>query len=354
MKLTIETSKLQTLINKSSKGAANNKYIDFTTWVNIKLKNNILTFITSDGSNFLYVRENDIQADDFDIIVPVDLFSKLVNKTTSANITLKSDDKSLKVIGNGEHSIPLPMDAEFDDPLEDFELAEKPTKTISKSIIQQMLTINKPSIATTMQNPQNTGYYIKDKVITTDSYRITCLHEDILKEPVLLTRAMVDLLNIIEDEEIEFYLNGKVVVFKSDKYTIYGYTLSGLEQFKIDAIQGLIDMNYNSNCILNKNKILSVLDRMLLFVDVNSSSAIGLEFKEDKITVTNTNNTSYEDIEYIENNNFKSFKCLLNINTLISQLNALNKDEFVFNYGNDNIVKFTVDGITQIMATLNE
>lgn len=349
MKLTIETKILQDLVNKAVKGAANNKYMEFTNWINIKAKDNLLTFITCDGANYFYVK-HPITTDDFDIIVQVKDFASLVRLTTTKEITLTMNDgdKCLTFEGNGEYSIELPADAEFDDPLSEIEL-EEATATISKTLISNMITINKPSIAPTMTNPENTGYYVGDKIITTDTKRITALHENVLEKPILLTKSMVDLLNNIDDDEIDCYIINKQIIFKTDKYAIYGYSLNGIESFKITAINNLIESQIDECAVFNKENIMSALSRILIFVK-NLDNTIILNFKKDYLTISTEDKQSQENVEYVQNTANEESTCKIKIDVLMSQINALNEESFAFYYGNSKYVKLTTDNITQIIA----
>lgn len=351
MKFTIETNVLQELINKASKGAANNKYIDFTNWVNIKAKDNVLTFITSDASNFFYVN-HEVQVEDFDIIVEVALFNSIVNCSTTPTITLSTDenDNCLHIISNGDYTLPFPADAEFDDPLSEIEL-KKPTTTITKEFVNKMINVNKPSIAVTMQNPENTGYYVGDTVVTTDSKRITVLNEKVLKKPVLLQKNMVDLLSVIDEDNIDFYIDKKQIVFKTDKYTLFGYTLSGIEAFKIDAINQLCEEQIDSFVVFNKKDILDTLTRILLFVDIANDPNIILDFSKKELTISTLNKKNKEVVAYTQSEVKDKYSCKIRINTLMSQINSLDEELFTFYIGNDKLVKLTTDSIIQIIAT---
>ena len=89
----IKTNLLQEIVAKSIKGASMNKMIPITSLMGIELKNNILTLMTTDGSNHLRVSEkienDDINVtEDFYTIINADTFSKLVGKTTKEFIEI--------------------------------------------------------------------------------------------------------------------------------------------------------------------------------------------------------------------------------------------------------------------------
>ena len=112
MQLKIQTSKLQEMVTKSIKGASNNKMIPLTSLMEIELKDKTLTLRTTDAANTLSIIAKDIDGEDFHTVVPSEMFSKLVGKITTANITLTVGANSLNVKGNGEYQIELPLDDE--------------------------------------------------------------------------------------------------------------------------------------------------------------------------------------------------------------------------------------------------
>lgn len=58
MKLQIKTTKLQEMLARAIKGASNNKLIPLTSLIAISLKDGELTLITTDATNYLYVRDD--------------------------------------------------------------------------------------------------------------------------------------------------------------------------------------------------------------------------------------------------------------------------------------------------------
>lgn len=359
MKISIETSKFKTLINKAIKGAGKNRFIKYTNYVNIRVKNNVLTLITSDGNNFFYVNE-DVTAEDFDIIVGIEKLAKLINQITAEIITLETKEVTtqeddiaekqyfLQITGNGEYNLELPINEEFDDPMAEFTI-NKAFGAVSTDIISKILTVNKPSLSQDVNKPELRGYYIHDKVITTDRYRFTVLNEKVFKKPVLITNTMMELLGVIDDEEVEIYVDQKVIVVKSDRYSIYGYALALAEEFPVDKMENLFKTEFNNLCVVDKKSIMDTLSRLSLFVDgINNS--VQLDFKADYVKVSVGDN--YENVAYAEANEVTDFSCKVKINYLMSQISTLNEDKFTIKFGNERLIQMSTDSITQMLATL--
>ena len=112
MKLALKTEKLKEMVSRAVKGVGNNKLIPLTSLMAIEVKDNKLTLITTDATNYLYVCEDKIVADDFYVVVDANVFSKLISKMTCENVTLEvsSGIWVLNVKGNGNYKIELPLD----------------------------------------------------------------------------------------------------------------------------------------------------------------------------------------------------------------------------------------------------
>ena len=60
MKLTINAVKLQEMVSRASKGVGNNKLIPITSLNCIEVKDNVLTLITTDATNYLYITDSQV------------------------------------------------------------------------------------------------------------------------------------------------------------------------------------------------------------------------------------------------------------------------------------------------------
>ena len=88
MLLTMTVELLQSMVAKAVKGASCNKMIPLTSLMAIQCKENKLTLITTDATNYLYITEDKIDAEDFYVVVPVEQFSKLISKMTCTSVKL--------------------------------------------------------------------------------------------------------------------------------------------------------------------------------------------------------------------------------------------------------------------------
>ena len=361
MQIKLNTLKLKEMVGKAVKGASLNKMIPLTELMSIKAVNNTLILITTDATNYLYIKEENVECKDFEVVVKVDVFSKLISKMTCETVTLDIEGDRLTVIGNGKYSIELPLDEngaliKYPDPLAEFKNTPEalPCTEINLSTIKLILSTNRAALATTLEVPCYTGYYIGDKIVTTDTYKICATKIPIFENPVLLNPEMVNLLDVMTAEKVRCIWQDNKIVFETPNCVVYGTLLSGIEDFAIGAISNLVDESFDSCCKVSKNELLNVLDRLSLFVGDYDRNEITLTFTEDGIKCMNKQESGTELIKYLDSENFKDYTCTVDIVMLMSQVKAQQADSVEIWYGKPNAIKMVDGNVTQIVALSEE
>lgn len=357
MTLSVKTPIMKELVSRAIKGANQNKLIPLTSLMAIELKEGKLTLLTTDASNYLYVMQDNIAGDEFYVTVQVEQFSRLISKMTCDTITLELDNSVLLVKGNGEYKIELPLDEtgeliKFPSPMDN----ETTDGTdVSLATIKTILNSIKPSLATTMEVPIYTRYYLGDQVIATDSYKISGMNANVLHtDPMLISVETMDLLDVMTCETIQFHKNESALIFTSPDCIVYGHLMDGVEDYPVDSVKQLIDEKFESNCKLDKNALLSVLDRIGLFVSQYDNKCITLIFTEEGMSISSKASTGVELLKYLESENFKPFTCNVDIVVFTQQLKGCTSDTIQLEYGNENTLKWTDKDITQVMALFDD
>ena len=355
MNLKIGTAKLQEMVSRSIKGAGNNKLIPITSLVGITLNGGLLTLTTTDGTNYLYVHADDIDGEDFSITVPVDTFSNLSARMTCDSVSLELKDKCLLVNGNGKYSIELPLEEDgtfitYPNPVAGLKL--KATSSITSATIADILNSVKPALAVTLEEPCYTGYWVGNSVVATDSWKAAQLDVQVLKKPKLISPEMMNLLSVTTAEKVDIYVKDNVLVFYTDDVTVYGSAMSGIEEYAIDSISQLFDVEFVSTCKIAKSQILQLLDRLALFVLPYDKNAVILTFAKDGLHVSSKASSGVETIEYIENTGHKDFVCEIDIDMLVTQIKGQTSDTVTIYYGLDNAIKMVDGNLTQIVALM--
>ena len=355
MELKIKTTELQEMVGKAITGASNNVLLPITSLMNIKVKNNIITLTTTDGTNYFYVSSSEkIDCENFEVSVIADLFTKLIQKTTSENVELIFNNNNLVVKGNGEYKIELPLD-------ENGGIIKFPKKyendfrndfgIIHLSTVKTLLNFNKPSLAVNVgQVPSLTCYYCADSVVSTDRKKICKTAIKMFDKPMLLTSQFMDLLGVMTDEEIHVTTTDNDMLFFTSKETLFAPITEGVETFPIAAVNTLIDSAFSSNCKVPRVAVVDLLDRLSLFVTKYDKKGIYLTFTKDGILFSSKKSSGTELIPYVASVDFKDFTCCVDIETLKSQINAQDGEIIDMYYGADIAIKMVCNNITQIVA----
>ena len=359
MQLKLQTSKLQEMVGKSIKGASNNKMIPLTSLMEIELKNHVLTLRTTDASNTLSIMAKDIDGEDFHTVVPSEMFSKLVGKITTNNITLTVSSISLIVKGNGEYQIELPLN-------DDGDLIKFPAQTnitvfesaivgeVALSALKSVLNANKAAVAQTMELPYLTGYYFGEQVITTDSFKVCANAQKLIPIPSLLPSVMVELLSLVGDEKIKVYLVDNKVTFVGSDVMIQGSTMSGIEDYPVEPVVEYLKTKFVSHCQVNRNDLLNVLDRLSLFVSVYDKNGVYLTFTEEHVQFSSKRTNGIEALEYKTNTGHLDYSCCIDIELFKSKVAAQEGEVVELWYGNEKAIKMISGNITQIVSLLED
>lgn len=355
MKLTIKTQKLQSMASRAAKGASENKILPITGMIAIQQQANVLTLITTDTSHTLKVVADKIEGEDFYAVVPVDVFSKLVAKTTSENITLTMKEDSLEFKGNGTYKIALPMDEEGTVIFPDYQFEKlSEGSVINLTTIKNVLTVNKASVAKNVDSPCLCGYYFGEKVITTDQ-NVICFNDiNVLGEDVLVSPEMVELLALNTQEKITYYRNGDYMLFETPDVLVYGPTHEGVDLFPVDDINAYLDQAFPSKCKLPKNSLQNVIDRLSLFIEPYDKNGAHFTFTKQGLKISSKQSNSVETLTYVQSTDFSPFICCVDIPMLKSQIDAIPDDDVEMWYGHESAIKLTSGKVTQVISLLED
>ena len=364
MKLTVRTDVFQNMVAKAVKGSSSTNFY-LTQLMSISLKDNELVVTTTDGNNYLYVKEQKVAGDDFYAVVPVEKFSKLISKLTCEEITLEipmskgGELEKLVVKGNGKYIIELPYDedgnlVEFPDPVSEDDGQMWNKADVKLSTIHLILSTAKAALQIAKTRTCYCGYYMGDRVVTTDSYKICGINIKLFDTPMLLPPELVDLLDLLGEEDVDVRYNTDTLIFRTGKTVVYGHVMEGIEDYKIDAISSLLDEQFGSSCKVEKSALLQLLDRLTLFVDIYDKNSVYLTFTKDGLLVSSKQDSGSEIIPYRESNNFTDYTCCLDIELFKSQVKANQSGIIEILYGNDSSIKMVDGNIRQIVALADD
>lgn len=363
MKLTINTAMFQNMVAKAVKGASGNNDLLITQLMGISLHDNQLTLKTTDNSNYLYIIQDKVSGDDFDVVVPVEKFSKLISKLTCDEVSLEIKSKKgeldkLVVHGNGKYSIELPYDeegelVEFPNPMEEVNLDEWNETELNLSTARLILSTAKAALQVGKEDSCYKDYYVGERVVGTDTYKICGIDIKIFDEPKLISPELMDLIDVMSEEKILVHYKDEHVVFETDSVVIYGEVDEGIEDYQIEAISSLLDDKFPSSCKIEKSLLVQMLDRVSLFVDIMDKNSIYLTFTKDGLLMSSKQDSGSELIPYKESNDFQDYTCCLDIDLFKTQVKAYQSDIVEMLYGKEQI-KLVCGNVKQIVALADD
>lgn len=356
MKLTISTTKLQDMVTRAVKGAGNNKLILLTSLICIEVKAGKFTLITTDATNYLYIIDEKFGGEDFYAVVDVNVFSKLISKMTCETIIMKVEDNSLSVKGNGKYKIELPLDENgepiiYPNPYKETGSAEQ---KINLSTVKVILDTLKPALATTLEIPCYTGYYVGDRIIATDTFKIADMDVKLFPETCLISSELMNLLSVMTTENIYVEFVGDTIQFSTPECKICGRPMEGVDEFAVESITELVKTEFASYCAVPKNTLTQVLDRLSLFVGPYDKNAIRLTFTNVGLEISSKASNGVEIIPFTASEDFVDFTCLVDVQMFTQEVKAVQADAINIYYGEDNAIKFEDGNITIIIALLEE
>lgn len=365
MKLTINTAQFQNMVAKAVKGAGMNSDLYITQLMSISLRNNLLTLETTDNNNYLYIRQAKVPGEDFSVVVPAEKFSKLISRLTCQETTLEIHSKEgeldkLVVKGNGKYVIELPYDEEgnlidFPNPVEDENKdAFWDSSELQLTTVKHILNTAKAALLVGKDDMCYSDYYCGDRVVATDTYKICGIDIKIFDEPKLISPQLMDLLDVMTTETITVMYKGDVVMFDTPEVIVYGTVDEGIEDYKIDAISGLIDEQFPSSCKIEKQPLMQMLDRLSLFVDVFDKNSVYLTFTKEGLMVSSKQDSGSELIPYKESTDFNDYTCCLDIDLFKTQVKAYQADFIEILYGKENSIKMVQGNTKQIVALADD
>ena len=357
MKFTIKTTQLQDLVSKAIKCSSNDKLLPITSLMEIRLFANRLTLTTTDATNYFSVSTEVDDTQEFSVVVMADSFAKLIAKMTCDTVTLNLENESFSVTGGkSKYNIELPLDV--DGTLVKLALPDTEDATILKgesisvSKIKLILASAKSALATTLDAPCYTAYYVGDSVLTTDSFKVCCINSKLVEQPVLISSNTMDILDIMandDEAEILYQRSNNTLVFSTPNCILRTKAYDGIENYSVDAILGFVNSEFTSECIVDKDEMLQALDRLSLFVGDYDRNVITIKFGNNSIIMQNRKNVGIETIDCISGGDAE-FDCAVDVEMLKSQIKVNSSDEVKIQYGLDNCIKI-IDGDTiQIIA----
>lgn len=360
MKLIVNTQLLKEMVAKAVKGAGMNNHLPITNMMLIEVADSRLNLLTTDGTNTLVMKTDKCETtEEFYVVVPIDIFSKLVTKTTCETVTLTLEENNLLVKGNGNYKIALPMDEEglvkFPKP-KDIATVEDKSSMIKNSFVKSVIHTNKASVSKTLDVPCLTGYYIREDIVVSSDENNACYNKlNLFDDNVLVSTKVLDLLALSNYEEIKYVRKQNYLMFFAEDLTLYTQELEGKDIFPIEPLMELYNNStFKSSCRVPKVLLQSVIDRLMLFIEPYDKNAVTFTFTQSGLQISSRKMSGIEIVNYIASEGFEPFIAIVDVVGLKAQIDAYQGEEIEIWYGLSNALKLQNGNITQIISLLEE
>lgn len=356
MEVKIKTAVLQDMMNKSVKGAGNDKAMPITQLMGVEVDNDHLCLTTTDGENFLTVFDKpESVKEPAAFCVSAEMFSKLVLKTTSEFITLTLDKNVLKVKGNGTYTFPLSSDEEGDlvsiphvslKGLEGVEILGE----VDAKDFKEIYSIGKTALATNNAERVFTGFYLdKNGVVTSNGAKATLIRKKITEKPLLLSNALMALATLINAEKVKFHLYENKVFVTGKGLAVQGVCMPELEEYPIESISQFVATEFEHNVKLNKAVLTNILDRVGLFIGAYDKNGVSFNFGENGVIVADLHGAASELLK--TEGKVESFNTTLDIQSLRDMLSVNPEEAISLDYGKKEAVRVSFGDTVQVLST---
>lgn len=352
---TFNTEALKKMVSYAIQGASFNKLLELSTYMGIRVYDGELSLNTTDGTNYLSVSGKCV-ADDMNITVKAELFSKLIGKINSDTVDMEIVDNTLVVTGNGKYTLEL-VPNENGDLLAFPDKFPYETSEIGKLSAFDLTVINsaiKASLSTVAGSVYS-SYYFGNIIASTDKAMMSSFNKPVFETPHLINKEFVDLM-CASASEVTLSKSGDILVAdsKTDDYTISICTTlsNNIEEFNIDGVNKFASLEVSSFCRFKKAQMLDLLDRLALFVSKFDDGAITLHFTNDYIEVSSLQSNGIERVDVTESKDAQDISIKINIDRFRNQLKAYSSDIVDLYYGSEICIKLIDKDITQVIALI--
>ena len=225
---------------------------------------------------------------------------------------------------------------------------------IKHTTIKSIIAINKSALSDSAEGDCFCGYYLSDKVITSDENVICFNLIKVADKPMLVSRQMMDLVALSSEENIEFCEDGNFLLFDCGDIVVHGPKHAGIEEFPVEDMCAYLDTNFTSSCEITKMALQSVIDRLSLFIEPYDRNGAYFIFTKEGIKIKSKKSSIEELVHYSKSSDFAPFVCCVDISLLKPQLDSIPTDTLTISFGDKNAIKLSTGNIVYVIALFED
>lgn len=345
----VKTKVMKDLLDTAKRVKSNN-YLEISNFYELDFSDKGLKLTATDGANYLEVTTDGVTTDEpTTIIVKSEQLSKLVDKTTTEEMTLTVKDSYLEVRGNGIYKVELFVDEDY------------PKITVRGEIIEEVDTksLQHAIECTTGCKSVNTSdgvlfsYLLRnEKLIAADSIKIGYAELPGFKSEVLISPALGKMIPALDSTvtRVEIDRIEQKIKFTGDNVVISGALMEGANEYP-DAMS-VLEFNFPYSCRIDSESMIGAINRLRLFVGIYDDKQIDITFTKEGMVIS-TKDGSYEIIAYKEGINTitEDITRTVDATLLLDIINSITEPIFTLSTSQD-LLKFEADEDIYILATI--
>ena len=244
----VNTQILKNMLSKVGNIKANN-LLEITQYYELDFNNNTLTINATDGVNFMSVSHETKTESNMKIIVKVDQFTKLINRTTKDTVELTVKDNYLEVKGNGTYKVEIVVDEVY------------PTLFISED---EEFIVDTKSLSEAIKGGKNAkgavptegilySYLVRDShVLTANGIKVYGREiegDDIKDLEILIPPVLAGLIHTVDLDKATLITDKDKMYMKiiGQDVTVTGALADGVEDYP--ALDSILNMIFSSDSI---------------------------------------------------------------------------------------------------------
>ena len=282
----------EALINVS-KAAADKSSIPALEGIKLSLENSTLWLTGYDLEIGIKTSIDVVSSDKADIVVNSRLFSEIIKKMPTDEISISVDENLQMTItgGNTEYSVPV-LSADEYPAIPDFET--ELSFTIPQSVLKDMINQTIFAVSTNDTKPILKGelFEITDNVLNVvaiDGFRLAVRTEAVKAENdfkfVVPSKTLNEVSKLLKDDDdlsCEILVSKKQVVFDFSGYTVFSRLLEG----EFHNYRGSIPQTSVTEVIIDKKELISCLERASLLINEKIKSPVKCLFDGESLKIS--------------------------------------------------------------------
>lgn len=359
MQLKVKTEELKDLVAKAQKATRIIPEILMTTFLQVEVKNKVLSLSGFDGMNYFKFMQKTDNSDSL-FVVKADIFFKIFSKTTSKEIVLEDKDNYILYKGNGAYKLDKEIDKSTDEMITinfpEIKLTKSykiKTEDFSKSMERVL-----PGVSEVQTPIFLTGILSrKDKLTAATEVRGIQVEAKLFKENVLLSPEFIKIVQSFKAKEFSFGVVEKdkveyCIASCNDGYVI-GAQVLGLKEYPAEQLDKVFNISTDTQAKVKKSDLIAVIDRFSIFADRIGGQ--GVEIAVDKNSLILRKEDVGEELVALKDiKNFKPYSCKTDILVLKRLIEKADTENLIFIFGEEQFLMFQYENTKLLLSTTQE